>query len=167
MKHLLLMRHAKTENGSPGQPDRARRLTERGLRDARQMGSILAEQKLALDIALVSDAQRTRETWRALSEAGHINCTLQYESSLYLASPQTCVSMARDLAHDTDAALFIGHNPGIETLIRALSQRVRDQDDLKRVGGPLKPGTLCIFELSGPWSKLSPETTELISYLTP
>ena len=68
MHRLILLRHGKAERSAPG-GDIARRLTDRGRNDAALMGRVLAERDLIPDVALVSAAARTQETWAAVSPA--------------------------------------------------------------------------------------------------
>jgi phosphohistidine phosphatase len=60
---LMLLRHAKSEKAEPGMSDRDRRLNGRGQGDATTMGAYMARHQLTPDLALISTAQRTRETW--------------------------------------------------------------------------------------------------------
>ena len=64
---LILLRHAKTEKAAPGAQDRDRALTKRGRKDATAIGAYMAHHALIPDRALVSTAQRTRETWERLA----------------------------------------------------------------------------------------------------
>src|SRR5213080_2357044 len=61
-RRLCLVRHAKAGDGSP---DIRRRLTERGTRDARELGRWLAGQQIVPDAVIVSPAARARETWES------------------------------------------------------------------------------------------------------
>ncbi|HAC00912.1 MAG TPA: histidine phosphatase, partial [Brevundimonas sp.] len=65
-----------------------RALSERGLRDAAAMGRALAERGLKPDMALVSGARRTRQTWDQVSD--HFgDVELRVSDSLYNASADT------------------------------------------------------------------------------
>src|SRR4051812_50149249 len=59
-RRLVLVRHAKTEQG---EPDPSRRLTNRGRRDARAIGQWLAKNGVVPDLVVVSPAARARQTW--------------------------------------------------------------------------------------------------------
>ncbi|MBN9010908.1 MAG: histidine phosphatase family protein, partial [Rhizobiales bacterium] len=62
MLRLMILRHAKSDWGAPGRPDRDRPLAPRGERAATLMGGVLAADEYRPDRVLVSPAQRTRET---------------------------------------------------------------------------------------------------------
>ena len=63
MRRLILLRHSKTERAAPGEPDRDRKLMKRGRADAPIIGAYMAHHGLIPDLALVSPAMRTQETW--------------------------------------------------------------------------------------------------------
>ena len=69
MRHLMLLRHAKTERAGPGQRDRDRKLTKRGGDDAPAIGAYMARHGLTPDLALVSPAKRAQETWALVAPA--------------------------------------------------------------------------------------------------
>ena len=69
MDRLILMRHGKAERDSKSGEDFDRKLTDRGVRESAAMAANLADLGLVPDIALVSAAQRTRETWAAAQGA--------------------------------------------------------------------------------------------------
>src|SRR5262249_61562538 len=60
---LILLRHAKSEKAEPGMSDHPRRLNARGKNDAAVIGAYMARHGLLGDLALVSTAGRTRQTW--------------------------------------------------------------------------------------------------------
>jgi len=167
MKHLLLMRHAKTEPGGGGRSDRARRLTGRGRDNASSIGTQLLQQGLVPDLGLVSDAVRTRETWLLLSEAAQFDCDTRFESVLYLAPPSAYVKLLASVDEAASSVLMIGHNPGMEQLVRGLSGKVRHTADRLLVSQPMRTGTLCVFEVSGRWDELDAGASELVACLQP
>jgi phosphohistidine phosphatase len=61
-RRLLIMRHAKSDWGTPGEPDFDRPLAKRGQRDAPRMGEWLRAQGLVPDLVLASPARRAQET---------------------------------------------------------------------------------------------------------
>lgn len=118
MRQLILMRHAKTEQASVGQSDQSRELTDRGRLDAPLVAARLAKSGARPDIALVSDATRTKQTWELVKQA-FPDCPHRHTSTLYLAEPETIIHEA--LATNQDHVLVIGHNPGIHELACVLA----------------------------------------------
>ena len=64
-RRLIVMRHASA--GAGRGPDSLRRLTERGLDEARRMGERLRSLAWVPDRALCATASRCRETWELAS----------------------------------------------------------------------------------------------------
>ena len=115
MHRLILMRHAKAERAAASGKDRDRALTERGLLDAALMGRVLAEKGLRPDLALVSSATRTRETWEAVQEAmGDVEVRL--EPTLYNAPVDVIRRFVEGAEDQAGCLLVLAHNPGIHML---------------------------------------------------
>ena len=95
---LMLLRHAKSEKAEPGTADRARRLNGRGRADAAMIGTYLARHELIPDLALVSGAVRTRETWERLAAALPSVPPASFDERLYDATADTIFEVARETA---------------------------------------------------------------------
>ena len=114
MHRLILLRHGKAERTAPG-GDIARRLTERGRSDAALMGRVLAERELIPDLALVSAAARTQETWAAAYPA-FPGARSEVTRDLYLASEGLILSLAEERGETAGSVMVVGHNPGLHML---------------------------------------------------
>jgi phosphohistidine phosphatase len=118
MKTLTLLRHAKAEEGSPGQDDHDRALRPRGHRAAVLVG--IETVGSVPDLVLCSTARRTRETLAGLVESWGQAPSVLYERELYLATPETLLKQLTRLATDTRSVWLIGHNPGLHELAVSL-----------------------------------------------
>ena len=118
MKRLILVRHAKAERRAQSGADRDRALTDDGRRDAAGLGHALAAAGLIPDVALVSPALRTRETFEALAPLLP-DVKLEPAPQLYEASAET-LRRAADAA-GADTVLVCGHNPGVGALAAELA----------------------------------------------
>ena len=104
MQRLILMRHAHAVSSASG-GDRERPLSEVGTAEAVAMGQALAAKGIKPDMALVSGAVRTRQTWEGLSQAfGDVD--LHIEDSLYNAAARTLRS-AVEAAEDAAGCLLV------------------------------------------------------------
>ncbi len=110
MKTLILMRHAESEWSQPGEKDKDRTLNNRGRIAAWRMGDWLREIEAVPQVALVSSAQRTRETWDRMK----ITCDAIFKDALYLAEADGYLAAVKT-APDCERLLVLGHNPGMET----------------------------------------------------
>lgn len=120
MDRLILMRHGKAEAGAPGGDDFGRRLADRGVRESAAMARLLAERGFVPDVALVSTARRTRETWAA-AEPAFPGAEVRFERGLYLADPEAIWSTAS--LEDAATVMIVGHNPGIHELALRLLEK--------------------------------------------
>jgi len=147
MHRLILMRHAKTERATASGLDRDRALSPRGMDDAVLMGRILADKGLRPDLALVSSAVRTRQTWDAVQEAlGDVE--VRIEPRLYDASPDTLRRLVQDAEDQAGCLLVMAHNPGVQLLaLEYLTESAASPSVLERMGGGFATGAAAIFEV--------------------
>jgi phosphohistidine phosphatase len=130
MDRLILMRHGKAEQHAATGGDFERALAPRGQGDAALMGRVLAKAGLSPDLALVSSARRTRETWEAASPA-FPGAQAQVRRDLYHAEAQDVLAAIRDAAPASGAVMVVGHNPGLHELALRMA-----------MGGPAAPALL-------------------------
>jgi len=165
MSTLTLMRHAKS-SWPPGVLDDRRPLSDRGRRDAPVAGKELSSLGPP-DVALVSPALRTRETWELM--ASHLpDTTLCVDPRIYAADVTELLSVVRERANDAANVLLLGHNPGIEDLALMLAEQSPGADrDAMAVKYPTS--AISSFRVTGPWPQLGADgvTAELLSFLIP
>jgi phosphohistidine phosphatase len=82
------------------------------------MGKLLEEQGLAPTLIVSSTATRARETAERVAEAVHYEGSILFEPRLYHAAPSDWKDVLRDLPDSHHRILCIGHNPGLEELIK-------------------------------------------------
>jgi len=126
MRHLMLLRHAKTERDSPTGNDRDRRLNARGHDDAPTLGRYLAAHRLVPQCVLVSPAMRARETWDLVKDELPGTPRHYVVQELYGADPTELLHIVRiapQLAGgaSTDRLMIVGHNPGLHEFALALT----------------------------------------------
>ena len=115
MDRLILFRHGKAEAESASGDDFDRRLAPRGVADSAAMGGQLADLGLRPDLALVSAAARTRETWAA-AEPHFLKARLIVEDDLYHADSGAIRREATRVGAGVGTLMVIGHNPGLQEL---------------------------------------------------
>ena len=147
MKLLSILRHAKSSWKDSSLDDHDRPLNKRGLRDAPRVGEALVELQLLPDTILSSTARRARETALAVAEAAEFPEEIRFTRELYLATPQTYLELLRALPETSAHALVVGHNPGIEDLVAALTGEPE----------PMPTAALAVVELPiDAWKDLGP-----------
>lgn len=121
MKTLLVLRHAKSSWSKPGMADHDRPLNDRGKRDAPRMGRLLQSAGLVPDMIVCSTAKRAIRTAEKVAKhcafPSHIDAT----SDFYLARADRYIEYVSLLGGDADRVMVVGHNPGVEDLVCALT----------------------------------------------
>jgi phosphohistidine phosphatase len=119
VRTLLVLRHAKAVPDAGD--DEARELAPRGRKDAVRMGERALALGLVPDRVLCSSAVRTRETAALFLRAAGFDGVVEFLPSLYLAEPKAYLSALAAHAASAARPLVIGHNPGLESLVRVLT----------------------------------------------
>jgi phosphohistidine phosphatase len=126
VKTLLVLRHAKSSRDDPTLEDHERPLNARGRRDAPRMGELIREYALIPDLVISSDAVRARRTAEAVVGPARYTNTILLSPRLYLAEPPDIVSLLRTVREDAGTVMIVGHNPGLEELIKQLTGETQD-----------------------------------------
>ncbi|MFS4438041.1 SixA phosphatase family protein [Paracoccaceae bacterium GXU_MW_L88] len=153
MKRLILMRHAKSD-WSAGLEDHERPLNPRGREAAPRMAAWLKAEGLIPDAALISDSERTTETFaRMQPELGAIPVTK--DATLYLASPDQMLQTIQTRGTG-DTLLIVAHQPGTGLLAHRLDSDAPED---------IPTAAVLVFDHDGEWQGLSRAT--LTHYQTP
>ena len=137
---LILLRHAKSDwSGHEGDHDRP--LAKRGRRQAPEAGRWLAANVDAIDLAVVSTANRARSTWELASDELDEPPRTRLDDDAYAASADDLLDLVRSLDEALNTVVIVGHNPGIEELAGALTAG--------RV--PMPTSALAVIELNSTW----------------
>jgi phosphohistidine phosphatase len=161
MRRLLLFRHAEAVHSSK-YSDRERPLTAAGRLHAARIGAALADRGETVDLALVSDSLRTRETLElALAaygqESGKLSMPdrklareIRFETALYHAERRDLMSTLRALPNSIETFMIVGHNPAIAEFAAQFAGS-GDAEGLSRLALGFPPGALAIFDCEGEW----------------
>lgn len=115
MNDLIFWRHAEAEDFSPSGLDTDRVLTKRGHQDAAKMAKWINKRLPSGTVALISPAQRCKQTAAAL--LAYSDIPVRTEEFLSISSsPQRIL---RELANQPNAKalLVVGHQPNLGLLI--------------------------------------------------
>ena len=123
MRTLLVLRHAKSSWKHPKLSDHDRPLNKRGQDDAPRIGRLLRQQRLSPGAIISSTAKRARRTAEEVARSSTFDSAVQFEPRLYLADPATILDVVRRVDPDTRRVMVVAHNPGLEELIRRLTDR--------------------------------------------
>jgi phosphohistidine phosphatase len=165
MLRLILLRHAKA-GWPPGILDVDRPLAKRGQEAALVMGDYLKRERLEPNLAIVSSARRTQETWERVQPIlGEIE--MRPDGRIYEASVGRLLEVVREVKPEIGTLLVIGHNPGFEELARLFIGE-GDMDSILRLGQKFPTAGLAVidFELAS-WSDVAKKTCRLERFVTP
>lgn len=145
MQRLILMRHAEAERASANGGDRDRVLSTKGRHDAARMGQALAARGVRPDLALVSPATRTRQTWDLVHDAlGDVD--VRSDNGLYNASPESLRRFVEAAEDQAGCLMLVGHNPGVHLLaVEYLIESAASPAILDRMSGGFPPGAAALF----------------------
>ncbi len=122
MKHLYLVRHAKSSWKHPGLDDFDRPLNKRGMHDAPEMGKYLAEQEILPQRVVTSPARRASAT--AISLAASIrlpSSDVVEDGRIYAASMSTLMVVIQAWDDAWECVMMVGHDPGIADVATVLA----------------------------------------------
>jgi phosphohistidine phosphatase len=121
MKTLLLLRHAKSSWKDENIKDFDRPLNQRGFKAATQIGRLVRKRKLKPDLVLSSPAERARQTAHLMLESARLNTELRYDQRIYEAGAARLLEIVSQIDDGVESAMLIGHNPGMEELLKILT----------------------------------------------
>ncbi len=123
MKTLYVLRHGQAVPEGDAGSDHERELTLRGLAEAERAAKFLSQRGKPPSLILTSNATRARETAECCVAALPGMPQLMILEGLYLAEPASYLAALAARGEPHDAALVVGHNPGLEALIYVLTDR--------------------------------------------
>jgi phosphohistidine phosphatase len=121
MKTLLILRHAKSSWTHANISDHERPLNERGRRDAPRVGQRLGQEGPAPELIVSSSARRALATAEAVAAAAAYDHEIAVTRSLYHAGVDECIEILQSLPDKIKVVMMVGHNPGLEELLFALT----------------------------------------------
>ncbi len=166
MRRLLILRHAKSDWPS-GVTDFERPLAARGRIAAPLMGRYLKDETLIPDLAIVSPALRTVETWALVSAELGEAVESRQEARIYEAPYETLLEVVRAVPANVRTLLLVGHNPGSEELAGSLIG-YGDRFAAQRMQRKYPTAGLAVldFEEEG-WAGIAERSARLDRFVTP
>lgn len=162
MRRLILMRHAKSSWADPGQRDLDRPLNKRGRKSAVLIGTWMKANGFLPDVALVSSARRTQETWAGIVSVTRAAPTT-YLPELYHAGPEAMLAVLR-AAPDVGTVLMLGHQPGVSAFAcRLLAEPPGDEGI---VNYPTAATAVIGFDVDG-WEAVGWKAGHLVDFVIP
>ena len=166
MRTLYILRHAKSDWGDESLRDFDRPLNGRGRKSAKAMGREMRERGFAPDLVLLSPSARTTETLARVEEGFGAEFDRVEEQSIYLAEARTLVDLIRGAPAESERLMVVGHNTGMQELVRA--QASGPPDLVEEAGAKFPTGALAeiSFDVSD-WPDVSPGSGLIRSFVKP
>ncbi|MCA9401458.1 MAG: histidine phosphatase family protein, partial [Candidatus Omnitrophica bacterium] len=117
MKHLYLMRHAKSSWDDPFIKDHERPLNERGIRAAQFMGAWVSQHLNMPEVIISSSATRAQQTAEIFIQASSFRGKYQQSEILYGSGPRDYAEVLSKNLASTNLVMLIAHNPTIEEFV--------------------------------------------------
>lgn len=150
---LLLLRHAKSSWNNASLADFDRPLAPRGGRAAEAMAEHVAALEEPPALVLCSTARRAQDTLEPLRDRLPAGAEVRLLDDLYGADAHDLLAVLRRMPDDVASVMVVGHNPGLEDLVRALG-RDGDAGLIARVHAKFPTAALATLAFDGPWTAL-------------
>ena len=102
--------------------DKKRPLTAHGRHQATSIGRWMAKNFVPIDAIFSSSAKRAKQTAEICAEAAGLDLEVFLSDDLYDADVYAYLTAIKALADDIRSVLFVGHNPEISGVVRALTK---------------------------------------------
>jgi phosphohistidine phosphatase SixA len=158
-RQVIIMRHATALPQGPGERDFDRRLSSRGMQEARAIAQWLLQTHGTPEVIVSSPAARTRATAEAIAAA----CTVaappvEWDPALYLAEREVVLE---SLLGDPRQLLLVGHNPGLEEALLYLL------DDEAAAHVVMAPAAVCVLTMPQGEAAAKPGMARLMAHMRP
>lgn len=163
MPRLILARHAKAEAPQPGLDDHSRALAVDGRDAAVRLAERLDALDLRPDVALVSSANRTVQTFKRMTTVWD-GVDLRVEEELYECTRERYVSVVARVGQ-ADTVLVVGHEPTTSHVAAWLAGEGSLKSPLQRVSLGMTTAAAAVIEFDLPWVEIGPRSgrlTELV-----
>jgi phosphohistidine phosphatase len=166
LRRLLVLRHAKSSWNNSFLADHDRPLAPRGRRAAEALAAHVGALDPPPALVLCSTARRAQDTLEPVRARLPASTEVLVEDDLYGAPAPLLLARVRLVPEDTPSVLLVGHNPGLEDLVRGLGRR-GDPGLIARVRTKFPTGALATLAFDGPWKELGPESATLETFVVP
>jgi phosphohistidine phosphatase len=153
VRRLVLLRHAKAERDQNIPSDDLRPLAPKGRVQASGVGKAFDDAGLTPQVALVSTALRTRQTWDLLArKLDGATPELRLEADLYLASVADVLELVRGLDDAVTTVLVVGHEPTMAATAAHLAGPGSDDAALAQVRVGVPTAAWSVLESEDNWA---------------
>jgi phosphohistidine phosphatase len=165
MRHLWLLRHAKSSWDDADLDDHDRPLGPRGERAAAAMASHLQVAGVRPQLVLCSSALRARRTLGIVLASLGDRLEVRIDPELYTFDAEVLLGRLRSVPDDVSSLLLVGHNPAVQELALLVADGGASR---RRVAEKLPTGALVTIALAdAPWTRLGESDAEIEGLVVP
>ncbi len=157
IRHLYVLRHAKSSWDDPELADHERPLAERGREAAQLLSEHLQREGIEPELVICSAARRAQETLERVDPT----CERSLEDALYGASAGDWIERLKRVPDGLRSVIVIGHNPALQKLVLALGGPDRAVED------KFPTAALAHLTFACQWSELQPGCATLAGVVRP
>lgn len=158
MKHLYIIRHAKSSWKDSSIPDIERPLNKRGKISAPVIGNALSSKGTKVDLIICSPAKRTKQTAQIIAEKIGYKNEIIFIDKLYAADLFEILAQLKGIDEAIKNLMVVGHNPGITDLLNFLSNS--NIDNIPTCG-------VIKLEIEKPWKDIDENCARLLFFIYP
>ena len=168
MKHLYLLRHAKSSWDDPSLNDYERPLSKRGETNCNKIETFLSQKKIIPDISYVSSARRTVDTFNlVLGKTLKTGSKVVFSKKLYLCDEIYLFDLIKNTENNYSSILIVNHEPTIRNLTIHLSVPSQDEKYLK-IKNKFPTGSLAILKSDlKDWNELKYNSFKVTDFVRP
>jgi len=159
-RELCLLRHGKAVADEKNN-DFARPLTERGIRDAHNIGVWMRRKNWLPDLILSSPATRALATATQVAAALGLDAdAIKQDLRLYFQGGGQIKAVLATLPPSLGRVLLVGHNPDLKAVLLDLA----GSEDVPDRGSPMPTATLVRLKMPDDWQRLSADCGKIVSF---
>lgn len=161
-RRLVLVRHARAEAFADS--DGRRQLTAAGASDARVLAVWLLSVGVHPERAVVSPADRTRQTWAAMMDVTAWGVAAEFDDCVYAGDTQTITDELRATDPEVQTVLVLGHNPSVAYLAQILADGEGQPAAELAMAAGFPTCAAAVFEVAVAWVDLEPGLARLTGF---
>jgi phosphohistidine phosphatase len=124
LKTLYLIRHGKSSRSNFDMADKERALTDRGIKNCQEVGSILNEEEPSPTFLASSAARRTIQSSENILLRHPILPEFQQAyDELYIPDLETLQRFITKLSDEHEAVIIVGHEPSISEMLMSITKK--------------------------------------------
>ena len=158
MKTLFILRHAKSSWDNAALSDYERPLNQRGLEAAPLVGDVMKKNRFQPEVVLSSPARRAEQTAALIKQSAGFEAAIRFDERIYEASPARLLEIISEQNEKTESVLLVGHNPGLEGLLKFFTGELQ----------PMPTAALAVVDLKmDKWSEVHSSNGNLRTLIRP